>query len=615
MANNSYALLSEDQRKILSYDKGTVVIKACPGSGKTYSVAARISKLLNENEFQRKGIAALSFTNVACDEITEKLTDHFGVRSFNKHPHFLGTIDRFVNHYIFLPFGHLVMKCPGRPELVGEPYSYWTKGKGERKFSYIRNKGVTCVAANPDGYFDSVTFDINNEIIPIVPEREIHFSLKKDKYYKKNGDPVKRIQELIDSKWKNFKLGFANQSDANYISLKVLEKYPLIAENIANQFEYFIIDEAQDTDEIQMRIIDILHGKGANNIMLVGDRDQAIFEWNSARPELFDDKYNLWDKIELIENRRSSQKICNFIKHLSSFPRIQSVDKSISAYDYSPEIFGFDWPSQQINFETSKRSFTKIIKYFIMNCEQHGIKIDKSSVAVLYRGKNNAAYLDIKRDVYEYDKLPWLFRNYHVKDIVRGLFLYENGFYNEGYKFLEKGFIEALNKNNDPEFHCTSEFIQKLIIKGGFLNHRKHIFQLVNSLAPTKGKTLTQWITLSNTLLQANGINIQLAINQQNGAILIEELFGGDLNKRDLHPFYYGTIHSAKGKTFEAVLLILGKKPGNNSFYSTMLTKGPKPGEEEELRNVYVAISRPRKILMMATPNEDVELWKKKFSI
>src|SRR5690606_19195045 len=192
---------------------------------------------------------------------------------------------------------------------------------------------------------------------------------------------------------------------------------------------------------------------------------------------------------------------------------------------------------------------------------------------------------------------------------------YENGLYNEGYKFLEKGFIEALNKNSDPEFHCTAEFIQQLIIKNGFVNHRKQIFQLTNSLAPTKSKTLAQWINASNALLQANGINIQLVINQQNGEILIEELFGGDLNKRDLHPFYYGTIHSAKGKTFDAVLLILGKKPGNNSFYSTMLTKGPKPGEEEELRNVYVAISRPRKILMMATPIEDVAIWKKKFQM
>ena len=41
-----------------------------------------------------------------------------------------------------------------------------------------------------------------------------------------------------------------------------------------------------------MGIIDTLNFSGASNFMLIGDRDQSIFEWNNARPELFDNKYN-----------------------------------------------------------------------------------------------------------------------------------------------------------------------------------------------------------------------------------------------------------------------------------------------------------------------------------
>jgi DNA helicase II / ATP-dependent DNA helicase PcrA len=61
-----YSKLSEGQRKILDYNQGTVVVKACPGSGKTYSLAARISRLLREPDLGKKGLAIISFTNIAC---------------------------------------------------------------------------------------------------------------------------------------------------------------------------------------------------------------------------------------------------------------------------------------------------------------------------------------------------------------------------------------------------------------------------------------------------------------------------------------------------------------------------------------------------------------------
>ncbi|MFO8067361.1 MAG: UvrD-helicase domain-containing protein [Bacteroidales bacterium] len=75
-----YRNLSKKQKDILNYGKGEVVVKACPGSGKTYSVAARISRILHNKIFSRKGIAALSFTNVACNEIESKLAEDFNIQ-------------------------------------------------------------------------------------------------------------------------------------------------------------------------------------------------------------------------------------------------------------------------------------------------------------------------------------------------------------------------------------------------------------------------------------------------------------------------------------------------------------------------------------------------------
>ena len=61
------------------------------------------------------------------------------------------------------------------------------------------------------------------------------------------------------------------------IAMKILDCYPMVAKAIIHRFPFFIIDETQDTSEIQMKIIDLLINNGLENIMLLGDPDQAIF--------------------------------------------------------------------------------------------------------------------------------------------------------------------------------------------------------------------------------------------------------------------------------------------------------------------------------------------------
>ncbi|HEY5535457.1 MAG TPA: ATP-dependent helicase [Ignavibacteria bacterium] len=594
-----FSHLSEKQLEICNFEKGLVVVKACPGSGKTYSVSARIAKLLLSRNFKRKGIAALSFTNVACNEILSKLDHDFGIKFLIDHPHIITTLDSFINQYIFLPFGHLCMMSIRRPILVGEPYSLWNI---QRPFN------------NYDQYFDKTTFNIDGYLMMISPAQAFHF---KWDYYNKKGEVNGHIQNIINTKHHYFKKGFANQSDANFIALMTLERFPLIARNIANLFEYYIIDEAQDTDEIQMKIIETLQKFGTDNIMLIGDRDQAIFEWNNAKPEIFDNKYKEWGKILLDENRRSSQKICNFIRHLSSFEMTESINSAVKTYDFEPLILGYkrkqkkldDWivsPTESI------QSFDKIMTYFCAICEEHQIPINKQSVAVLYRGNSLSELIRIQKEAFEFNESPWLQNCLHDKNIIKGKHLYENGNFKEGYKLLEKGFIEAIKKQSNNNFYCTNEIIEDFIAeKGGFKNFRTFLFYLINLLPSTFDRLLSEWVVDANENLKAQKIELKIA--SKNADIKIDSLFGGNL-KSDLYPFYFGTVHSVKGKTFEAVLLILGKKAGMN--YVNMLSKNLneiKPEYQEELRIVYVGISRPRKILLLSVPEEDVTQWKSKF--
>ncbi|MCA1606556.1 MAG: hypothetical protein LC775_14060, partial [Acidobacteria bacterium] len=68
------------------------------------------------------GMAVLSYTNVAKDELEAKICQRSVASGLLSTPHFVGTIDSFINQYVFLPFGSRRMGYTGgRPRLVGEP--------------------------------------------------------------------------------------------------------------------------------------------------------------------------------------------------------------------------------------------------------------------------------------------------------------------------------------------------------------------------------------------------------------------------------------------------------------------------------------------------------------
>lgn len=585
--------LSTKQQNIVDAS-GKVVIKACPGSGKTYSVAARIANLININKFSHNGIAAISFTNTAWQEINNKLSSEFKINTPLPYPHFVGTLDSFFNQFVFLPFGHLVMDgCCRRPEIVGEHCHNRLNYENSRRYA---QKGM-CVYIDPLEHFENVSFDKYNDPLRINMPQVFNFSW--NNIYKKDGKYIKRLQDVIDTKIEYFKKGYANQSDANYFTLQVLKKYPLIAENIINRFPIFIIDEAQDTNDIQMEIINQLVANGLKEIMLVGDPNQAIFEWNNANPQLFIDKYEEWNKINLYENRRSSKNICDcsntFIGNTISVPLKEG---DVINFTHAPEIVEVDYDTQNIQHD--------IIQPFLDLCSAYGIKITNENVAILYRSKNFQKYFEEEK--LDYKNLPWKAGAFYMRDIVQGKYLMEQGDLKQGFKLIEQGLLKA----RKGLVHIKREEIQSNIDEIGYVKYRSRIFKFIDIL-PTCDKTLKEWLREVHNLFSRHNIIVDVEKSKCN--VSISQLF--DLQRTSKFPYYHGTIHSSKGCTFEAVLLLLNKNAGNSN-YSTLLIKDYSKlsvGQKEEVRNVYVAMTRPRKILQIGVPKRDISLWENKLQI
>lgn len=561
-----FETLSDKQREIVFDKTGKFVVRACPGSGKTYCVGARLARLILDWKKSHQGIAAVSFTNVAWQEIEKKYSEELQIGSKISFPHFLGTIDSFINKFIFLPHGHLVLKCKVRPTLVGEPHGIWT-GK---TFS--------------DSNFDKISYKIDGSFYPL--------NVRALPPNWQNNEHIIRSKKNIN------KGGYATQADANYFAMIILETFPQIAKAIAQRFPYLIVDEAQDTSEIQMKIIDLLIANGINEVMLVGDPDQAIFEWNDARPDLLIQKFCEWENSTILnENRRSSQRICNFTYNISSLDEAStSINEDVKHFAHQPRVILYG------------NNISEIVTSFLGECEQQGINISEETVSVIYRSKGLINDITGIPEV-PFKSSPWATHDNYTKDFAKGKFLYDNGDFKGGFKSIERAILKQVLKLP----HCSQETIDEAINKIGYISFKTQVFNFIQFM-PKTDISLGSWVDAMNNNLTNKNLKFQLSINNSGRDYSFQQVFLQENEKVIERNYRLGTVHSVKGETFDATLLIL-KTKGASKAYKTLLNQNIPISDDEELRIAYVGMTRPRKVLVIAVPTEECKTaWKNKLN-
>lgn len=248
--------LDEEQSHIIDSNDKYIVVSACPGSGKTYTLVKRLKKELNSiHDYQ--GVIACSFTNEASDEIKKRLGNSFDLSNS-----FIGTIDSFIK-YIISMFVNRV--------LYDE--KYYTKQ------IIISNKT----------HLPNDTFMIKGKIFPnkkkynkpylmneIVKYYEIEPEAKElgDKYYKEEW-----LEKLLKSE---LEISFP----AYLFGIKIL-KLDVFKDWFNNHFTTMYIDEAQDLNYFQHQFFDSLKAETNINIVMLGDPNQSIYQFRGAKPSMF----------------------------------------------------------------------------------------------------------------------------------------------------------------------------------------------------------------------------------------------------------------------------------------------------------------------------------------
>lgn len=294
--------------------RGKIVLNACPGSGKTTNIIRKLPLLEAEckNKYgNHAGIACLSFTNVAKDEILQKYRKVYGYNF--RYPNLVSTIDSFINQYITLPYYSLLEGKFDRPNIIDEADTI-----DKLIATKFESKGIVyeTIASPANRYKNKLGKPLYRSYEPstIWIDARGNFSFKGKIPDPKNVDLDEfNKYALAVFEWK-MKNGFITSLDSAYFALQLLNNYPQIGVWLVTRFPYIIIDEAQDNSEIQHAIFDKLLDLGLRNLELIGDPYQSLYEWRDAKPQLFANKFTnvSWTGLLLTDNRRSVQRIINF---------------------------------------------------------------------------------------------------------------------------------------------------------------------------------------------------------------------------------------------------------------------------------------------------------------
>ena len=559
---------TEEQNKFLEAE-GRVIVKACPGSGKTYTVANKLLSYINSWDNYHQGVAVLSFTNVASNEIVDKANSIHKCLGKLSYPHFVGTVDSFINEFVILRYGHLYTTDKVRPQISLTdnwkiPYRYWRK------------------ECHRNGCVDNI--------------EQFHYGLDK-KFYK--GKNLVRCElhgmatELPCQQYKKMlaKKNIVFQNETAYFAYKLLRKYPVIATAIAERFPIIIIDEAQDTSEEQMAVFDLLVEAGLKSIFLVGDSDQAIYEWRNANPEGFIKKTSedLWKCIELTGNFRSSQNICNVTSYFAASLRGDKCNRAVGEWkdeSEKPVLLLIDGNAEE-----------EVITYFLEKCKKMEIEITPENVAVLTRGR-----------IYSDTDIDGLWKSDEIKSFAEAAYEWKCGSRKKACKKASKASFQMIFGEDLEEYLM----VQKIREDIGEENWKDFVISILADV-PDVELGISEWVKAFSIyyckIIEKYGLKIcagreikdyfKIKTRDKNVPHFKEIPVKKYFEKKSTGVYTRSSIHGVKGESYDAVLIYIKSRTGK-TLTPKFLMEGNL--DDELMRVAYVAMTRPRRLLMIAMP-------------
>lgn len=299
--------LNDEQCQAVTHRAGPALVVAGAGTGKTTVITRRIAWLVEQGLAKPDEILALTFTDKASVEMEERvdvllpmgyintqvMTFHaLGDRILRDHGLEIGLSPDFLvmSHFAQVVFLRELIRTQKLEYFapLGSPFRFIDALLGH--FSRLKDEAIT-----PDQYDKFVTHQLKEG--GLEPTEKIKLS-----------EQAMLYRQYVERARAEARLDFGDQIS---LCIELLEARSAIAQHYRDQFKYILVDEYQDTNTAQSKLLSLLTNK-QQNIMVVGDDDQSIYRFRGASIDNileFRVQYPKSKQIVLNHNYRSSQAI------------------------------------------------------------------------------------------------------------------------------------------------------------------------------------------------------------------------------------------------------------------------------------------------------------------
>ena len=586
--------LNDKQKEAVLHMDGPCLVIAGAGSGKTKVLTTRIANLI-DNGVSPYNILAITFTNKAAKEMRERLellipnnnafvgTFHsFGVRIIRENYDLLGLNRNFT-----------ILDSDDVTTIIKRIMKEKNIDSKECAPAYIRNR---------------ISF-IKNENMSIA-EIEKFFNTPAEKI------AYEVYKEYINILKNNNSVDF---DDLLLLPVKLFKSNPEVLEKYQDRFKYILIDEYQDTNEVQYSLTKLL-AKKHQNIFIVGDPDQSIYMFRGANYKNilnFENDYKNAVVIPLEENYRSTSNILNAansvirnnkerkeknlwsskgdgvkVKYLRAYDEKNEVDLVISEIKKLLEA-GYKKKDIAIFYRTNGQARVVEEQFLKANLPYKVVgsfyfyarKEIKDLICYLRLILNSDDEISLRRiiNVPKRKIGPSTINN--LENMARAMNVSMFEAIETGKELEFKNLILELRK--DSESLSLTELIDDILDKSGM---RKE-YETEGSLeADLRLENLEEFKSITASFEEQTGsVNLGDFLEEISLVADIEE------HKESNDEVTLMTIHSAKGLEFDIVFLIgmeEGIFPHQNAFVE-------ENGIEEERRLCYVGITRAREKLYL----------------
>ena len=304
--------LNENQLKAVTHGEGPLMIIAGAGTGKTNVITHRIAWLIEQRHARPSEIVALTFTEKAAAEMSdrlERLVGHHAIEVTTATFH--GFAQQLIHRY-----GLEIGVTPGAPLLTDVELWLLMNREFDRFgfLKYYRPHG------NPTKFLRALITHIQrakDENISVEQYREFAQSaaLNTDRVDGPQSDDAERWNELAESyaTYQTIMLekGLMDFGDLMLYANKLVQTRPSVRARLQQRYKYIVVDEFQDTNMAQYDLVRALLG-AEQNITMVGDDDQSIYKFRGASVDnilQFRSHFPTRTEVFLTENYRSQQEI------------------------------------------------------------------------------------------------------------------------------------------------------------------------------------------------------------------------------------------------------------------------------------------------------------------